>query len=95
MSKRCELTDLFVDQCGHCKKPPIGLNEIVYITKGGMVFHNDPKCEYLSSGQSFAANKGFEIHPINPIGWMHAMTSRGACELCCLSYHEANLTKPE
>lgn len=91
MTKRCELTDLYIDQCGHCQAPPEGINPTVYATKGGQAFHNDPKCEYLASGQNWAEEKGLNTHPINPIGWLNAMTNRSPCELCCLSFYEAKI----
>jgi hypothetical protein len=75
-----------IGQCSHCKAPPTGINKTVYITKGGMAFHNDPKCETLNSGQAEAELKGLEIHPINPIGWGDAFSSRRPCRNCCPNF---------
>jgi hypothetical protein len=35
---RC-IHDFLTGQCGHCKPPPFGINEVVFTTKGGQVFH--------------------------------------------------------
>ena len=53
--------ELAVGQCSHCKEPPIGINKTVYVTKGGMAFHNDSMCETLNSGQAEAEIKGLLI----------------------------------
>lgn len=85
---RC-IHEMEVDQCAHCKSPPTGINKMVYVTLGGQVFHNDSNCEYLASGQNWAESKGYNLHPINPVSWGTAMATRGACELCCLEYHNS------
>ena len=85
---RC-IHEMELDQCAHCKLPPKGINKIVYATLGGQVFHNFPKCEYLASGQNWAESKGMNLHPINPVAWGTAMATRGACELCCIDYHNS------
>ena len=77
-----------IGQCSHCKEPPVGINKTVYTTKGGMAFHNDPKCLTLNSGQYEAESKGLEIHPINPIGWSDAFNTRRACRNCCPNFKQ-------
>ena len=77
-------------QCSHCKNPPTGINRIVYLTKGGLAFHNDPKCETLKSGQDEADLKGLEIHPINPVGWAVAFHERRPCRNCCPDYTQSH-----
>ena len=87
MSELC-IHELPIGQCSHCKVPPTGINKTVYVTKGGMAFHNDPKCETLNSGQAEAESKGLEIHPINPIGWGDAFSARRPCRNCCPGYKQ-------
>jgi hypothetical protein len=81
--------ELPMGQCSHCKNPPEGINKIVYVTKGGLAFHNNAKCETLHSGQDEADAKGLQIHPINPIGWAEAFASRGPCRNCCPDYRKS------
>jgi len=75
--------ELPIGQCSHCKEAPIGINKVVYVTKGGLALHNDPKCETLNSGQDEADSKGLNIHPIYPVGWAEAFNSRRPCRNCC------------
>ena len=81
MSERC-IHDFEPGQCSLCKEPPKGINKIVYVTAGGMSFHNDPKCRTLNSGQDDAENKGLNIHPITPVKWAVANESRRRCRNC-------------
>ena len=62
--------------------PPEGINQIVYKTNRGEVFHNSPECELLLSGQNMAYEAGMEIHPINPISY-EGVAEIGACSWCC------------
>jgi len=80
--QRC-LHDLLIGQCSICKKPPWGINPIVYTTKGGDSFHNWNECTYLASGQDYAYSQGKNNHPINPIQWSAVQDSRSPCEWCC------------
>lgn len=73
-------------QCAYCKSPPIGINKTVYVTKGGLAFHNNWNCATLNSGQAEAEEKGLEIHSINPIGWADALSTRHPCRNCCPDY---------
>ena len=57
--------ELPIGQCSHCKEAPHGINKIVYVTKGGLALHNDPKCETLSSGQDEADSKGAKLEELN------------------------------
>ena len=75
--------ELPIGQCSHCKEAPIGINKIVYVTKGGLALHNDAKCETLNSGQDEADSKGLNIQPIKPVGWAEAFNSRRPCRNCC------------
>ena len=81
-NQRC-LHDLLIGQCSHCKKPPWGINPIVYTTKGGDSFHNWNECTYLASGQDYAYSQGMNNHPINPIQWSAVQDSRSPCQWCC------------
>jgi hypothetical protein len=81
-NQRC-LHDLLIGQCSHCKKPPWGINPIVYTTKGGDSFHNWSECTYLASGQDYAYSQGMNNHPINPIQWSAVQDSRSPCQWCC------------
>lgn len=84
--KRCE-HDFLLGQCSLCKEPPIGINAIVYTTKGGQVFHNRHDCEYLQAGQEFAMSKGFDNHMVTPTSWQSVIDTYPPCEGCCASYH--------
>ena len=86
MSDRC-IHDLETGQCSHCKPPPLGINKIVYVSSGGLAFHNRPNCETLASGQEEADNKGMNTHPITPIGWAAAFATKRACRNCCPGYN--------
>ena len=85
MSEKC-IHDLELGQCSHCKLPPRGINRIVYVTSGGLAFHNRPNCETLLAGQEEADEKGMNIHPINPMGWGAAFASKRPCRNCCPEY---------
>ena len=87
MTTRC-IHDLEFGQCSHCKLPPKGINKIVYITKGGLAFHNISSCETLASGQDDADKKGMNIHPITPLGWADAFATRRPCRNCCPDYRK-------
>ena len=77
---------LQIDYCSPCTPPPMGINKTVYVTKGGMAFHNDSECEALKLGQAEAEYKGLENHPINPTGWANAFNERKPCRTCCQDY---------
>lgn len=79
--------ELIKDQCGLCKSPPLGINEIVFVTRGGQALHNWSDCAYLLQGQQFAEAKGFSTHPIMPTRWSSVYYSLGACEWCCALHH--------
>lgn len=81
MSQRTHEIEL--GSCSLCKSPPIGVNQTVYVTKGGNVFQNDPNCEWLVRGQDQAFKQGKLNHPINSLSWGEAAALRGACESCC------------
>lgn len=75
--------ELPIGQCSFCKAPPSGVNKTVYVTKGGLAFHNSPKCRTLLEGQKEAESKGMDTHPIEPIGWSVAYAERRPCRNCC------------
>jgi len=77
--------ELQIGTCSLCKSPPMGIHATVYITKAGNVFHNDSNCEWLLKGQNQADKIGYRNHPIMPIAWGKAATSRGPGESCCSS----------
>ena len=81
-NERC-IHEFATGQCGLCKEPPKGINKIVYITRGGMSFHNNPRCRTLASGQADAESKGLEVHPITPVKWAIADETRRRCRNCC------------
>ena len=87
MSDKC-IHDLELGQCSHCKLTPAGINKIVYVTSGGLAFHNRPNCETLMAGQEEADEKGMNIHPINPVGWGVAFASKRPCRNCCPDYNK-------
>ena len=88
--KRC-IHDFLDGQCGSCAPAPFGINEIVYTTKGGQVFHNWPDCAFLRDGQALADKRGQENHPITPIKWSEVYYAEGACEWCCALHHSREL----
>jgi len=77
------------DFCIYCRKPPIGINQIVYITKGGQAFHNKPDCASLEIGQDYAYGKGMKNHPVTPVGWGQAYVSKHPCLTCCPDYKKS------
>jgi hypothetical protein len=79
--------ELIKEQCGLCKSPPLGINEIVYVTRGGQALHNWSDCAFLLQGQLFAESKGFSTHDIRPTRWSSVYYSLGACEWCCALHH--------
>jgi hypothetical protein len=83
---RC-IHDFLAGQCGHCKPPPFGINEVVFTTKGGQVFHNWHDCAFLREGQFLAESRGQDNHPILPTKWSEVFNSNGACEWCCALHH--------
>jgi hypothetical protein len=82
MIERC-IHDFEPGQCGLCKEPPKGINQIVYVTGGGMAFHNKPNCRTLTQGQTEADDKGLNTHPITPVKWAVAAETRRKCRNCC------------
>ena len=96
LENRC-IHDLYESQCGHCKPAPYGINEVVFTTKGGQVFHNWSDCAFLRDGQSLAESRGQENHPILPSKWSVVFYLNGACEWCCALHHlkERELIKCE
>lgn len=87
MSNSYCIHELPDDQCGLCKRAPEGINEIVFTTQGGQVFHNWRDCAFLVDGQNLATSRGQQNHPIQPIKWSVVFYSLGACEWCCTRYH--------
>ena len=83
---RC-IHDLLEDQCGHCKSAPYGIQEMVFTTKGGQVFHNWEDCAFLKEGQDLAEAKGHNTHQILQRKWSEVFSSLGACEWCCALHH--------
>jgi hypothetical protein len=82
MTERC-VHDFELGQCGLCIEPTKGINKIVYVTQGGMAFHNQPGCRTLTEGQAEAEKKGLEIHPITPVKWAVAAETRRKSRNCC------------
>ena len=79
--------ELLIEQCGLCKGAPDGINEIVFTTQGGQVFHNWPDCAFLAEGQELASSRGQQNHPIKPTKWSVVFYSLGPCEWCCAKYN--------
>jgi len=82
-----------MSECGLCQNPPTWINEVVYTTEAGRVFHNWRDCAYLNSGQLKAENKGFSVHPISPTNWASVFYEMGPCEWCCAMYNSRNETR--
>ena len=78
------------ESCSYCRKPPRGINEIVYWTAGGDAFHNQISCELLSGGQHMAARVGLRNHPIQT-GKYGSVGERGACSWCCAYFFASKL----
>ena len=90
---RC-IHEFLVNECGSCKAPPDGINEIVYKTSGGLAFHNWPDCAFLREGQFIAEQRDQIIHPITPIKWSYVFYEFGACEWCCALHHKRKMNLP-
>jgi len=69
--------------CSLCQKPPLGVNERVWITWGGSVFHNYPDCSALEEGQEKARGDGLLNHEKKQVSWNTVMIERRACRTCC------------
>ena len=65
---------------------PEGINNIVYKTHAGSVFHNDPNCERLAQGQKSAVTLGMQNYPINPTSYS-SVAEYGACSWCCAYFY--------
>ena len=72
--------------CKSCSAPPLGINETVYYTVGGQVFHNDRECPLLRSGQSSTATQGLKNHEIKSVTFGR-IEERGACDWCCALFN--------
>jgi hypothetical protein len=81
-NKTC-IHDVKAKKCVHCKEPPKGINEIVYITKGGSAYHNKPNCKSLLNGQSYAQSLGKNTHPVKTAHWSQVTVERQPCQDCC------------
>jgi hypothetical protein len=76
--------------CIHCRRPPVGINQTVYVTKSGNAFHNSATCEALAHGQDDAYGKGMKNHPVTPVGWGQAFNDRHPCRTCCPEFYRNN-----
>lgn len=65
--------------CQQSKKPPDGVKETVFITKGGYAFHIQRDCLWLVKGQGFAERQGMEIHPVKSAPWSEAPQTHVRC----------------
>lgn len=83
---RCK-HDFLRGECGACKPRPERINETVFTTRAGQVFHNWPDCAFLRAGQTSADNKGFRNHPVEPRNWSAVFWDMGPCEWCCAFYN--------
>jgi len=71
------------DRCFDCRKPPKGVNAVVYITKGGLAFHNRRDCKVLRMGQKGAESSGLNTHEVTSVAWSQVALERDACLYCC------------
>jgi hypothetical protein len=71
------------DRCFDCRKPPKGVNAVVYITKGGLAFHNSRDCKVLRMGQKSAESSGMNTHEVTSVAWSQVALERDACLYCC------------
>ena len=88
-ANRC-IHDFLPGECGSCKPKPDLINETVFTTRAGQVFHNWSDCAFLRAGQSTADNLGFRNHPIEPRNWSSVFWDKGPCEWCCALYNLRN-----
>ena len=72
-----------IERCFDCRQPPEGVNGIVYITKGGSMFHNIAGCRYITVGQAIATAQGMNIHPIESVPYSQVALERDRCPSCC------------
>ena len=85
-TERCK-HDFLLGQCGSCKEKPERINEQVFATKTGQVFHNWVDCAFLRIGQSSADSQGLRNHPIERKHWSSVFWTLGPCEWCCAFYN--------
>jgi hypothetical protein len=71
------------ERCFDCRKPPKGVNAVVYITKGGLAFHNRRSCMVLRMGQKGAESSGMNTHEVTSVAWNQVALERDACLYCC------------
>lgn len=84
--ERC-IHELILGRCADCAPIPRGLTKMVYVTKGGSVFHRQPDCSALLEGQRKALRFGQQIHDPLPVTLRDAESAgRGACILCFPDY---------
>jgi hypothetical protein len=72
-----------IDRCFECRTPPEGVNAVVYITKGGTMFHNRANCRNISVGQAIASAQGMNTHPVEPVAYSQVALERDRCPSCC------------
>ena len=72
-----------IERCFDCRGPPVGVNAIVYITKGGSMFHNRVDCRNISVGQAIASAQGMNTHAVEPIAYSQVALERDRCPSCC------------
>lgn len=70
--------------CATCKKPPSGVLNHGYRTRGGNAYHNDPECRWLRHGQQRAERLGKNVHDVERVSWGSVLPGElEPCDHCC------------
>lgn len=72
--------------CDLCVAPPPGVQAMVWVTKGGNHFHNDPNCQALDDGQYESAQRGDRVHARQHVLWSSVRHERSRCRTCVPRY---------
>lgn len=72
-----------LERCFDCRRPPLGVNDVVYVTKGGTHFHNRPDCPNIEGGQSRASSLGMNTYPTESVPYSMVALERDRCSTCC------------
>ncbi|PWK81601.1 hypothetical protein C8D88_11611 [Lentzea atacamensis] len=66
------------------RRPPPGVLEQGWRTKGGRTYHNDPGCEWLQKGQNRLRLIGKDTHEVVPVRWADVGPGQlQPCDHCC------------
>jgi hypothetical protein len=71
-------------QCSLCRKPPAGVLEQGWRTRGGRAYHNDPGCDWLRKGHNRSRAQGKDVHEAVRVRWSAVdLGELQPCDHCC------------